>query len=282
MAIEVASSFERKAGVPLDDREVLADITARDAIPLLVRYEGMKVTVLDDGNGEQKLFWLKGGITNGDWEEFSSGGSGTGLIVSDITERNAIPNEDREIGMTVTVLDDGNGRQKDYWLVGGITNANWEEKKSGGGILTVATKAALDAVPAEDKYDGLMAFQLNDRILWEWDARYSPRWVMFAGTNVVNTPSVSGLSSSVRSMDNYIYINATEDLVSPQEPFGSGLYNQLNAKVTVINNSDFSICLRGGGGTWRIEGDDVWLSAKGHSATFLKAANSWILIGRSN
>ena len=41
MGIDVASSFTRKAPVPVDDSMVVADLTARDAIAAGVRYQGM-------------------------------------------------------------------------------------------------------------------------------------------------------------------------------------------------------------------------------------------------
>ena len=48
MGIEVASSFTRKAPVPLDDLTVVADLTARDAIEAGVRYEGMVCYVVSE------------------------------------------------------------------------------------------------------------------------------------------------------------------------------------------------------------------------------------------
>ena len=76
--IELSANFDVKTALPLDSRDVVADIAARDAIDLLVRYQTMMVKVLDDGTGSQKLFWLVGGTDNAHWEEFSSGGGGGG------------------------------------------------------------------------------------------------------------------------------------------------------------------------------------------------------------
>ena len=75
MGIELSSNFDVKTALPLDSRLVVADQTARDAIDALVRYEGMIVYVEADETNYQ----LVGGITNGDWEELSSGGSGCGF-----------------------------------------------------------------------------------------------------------------------------------------------------------------------------------------------------------
>lgn len=75
MGIEVASSFTRKAAVPLDDATIIADLTARDAIDSGIRYEGMIVYV----TAEATNFQLVGGIANENWQELSgAGGGGTG------------------------------------------------------------------------------------------------------------------------------------------------------------------------------------------------------------
>lgn len=72
MGINIASSFTRNAPVPIDDISVVADLTARDAIPAGVRYEGMPVFVISEGANYQ----LVGGILNANWEDFGSGGGG--------------------------------------------------------------------------------------------------------------------------------------------------------------------------------------------------------------
>jgi len=51
----------------------VVDVTARNAVATSRREEGMLVFVVDEG----KTYQLKGGITNGDWEEFASGGGDT-------------------------------------------------------------------------------------------------------------------------------------------------------------------------------------------------------------
>lgn len=71
--IPVTSSFTMNAALPLDDRATVADLTARDALPALRRWEGMLVYVVS----EQKHFTLKGGIADVNWSELS--GSGAGL-----------------------------------------------------------------------------------------------------------------------------------------------------------------------------------------------------------
>lgn len=82
MGIEISSQFDVKTTLPLDSRTVVADITARNAIPAGVRYISMEVKVLDSGDGTMKKYWLVGGITNSNWEEFSSGGGGGRTVVT--------------------------------------------------------------------------------------------------------------------------------------------------------------------------------------------------------
>lgn len=49
--------------------------------------------------------------------------------VGTVDELNKIPKKERYPGMTITVLDDGSGKQNDYWLVGddGFSGV-WEKK----------------------------------------------------------------------------------------------------------------------------------------------------------
>lgn len=63
MSINVSSNFRLFAALPLDDREVAADIATRDAIDPGERYDGLECYVVAD----QIVYRLVGGITNGDW-----------------------------------------------------------------------------------------------------------------------------------------------------------------------------------------------------------------------
>lgn len=74
MGISLGSDFTVSTGLALDDRIIAANITARDAIATLRRYEGMQCYVLAD----QKNYQLVGGVTNGDWVELKGGGGGGG------------------------------------------------------------------------------------------------------------------------------------------------------------------------------------------------------------
>jgi len=77
MGIPLGSQFDLTAAIPLDSRNVKADLTARDAIPSVARFEGLEVFVVS----EQLKYRLEGGITNSHW--VVAGGSG-GVINDDI------------------------------------------------------------------------------------------------------------------------------------------------------------------------------------------------------
>lgn len=101
MGIEVASSFTRKAAVPIDDLSVVADITARDAIASGVRFRGMVVHVLSDN----KNYQLNGGITNSDWKPHGSGGGGGGAGANWVPGQTDGPLEDIEFNEKVFLFD---------------------------------------------------------------------------------------------------------------------------------------------------------------------------------
>ncbi len=72
MGIALAANFTVNTALPIDDRFVFADITARDALSALRRYEGMIVYV----SSLDSVYLLKGGILNANWAPLK-GGSGS-------------------------------------------------------------------------------------------------------------------------------------------------------------------------------------------------------------
>ena len=78
MAIPYEDSINRTTAQPRFVDEIFATIALRDAYAETLRYVGMSCTVLDDGTGKQKDYWLVGGVTNAHWEEKKFGGSGSG------------------------------------------------------------------------------------------------------------------------------------------------------------------------------------------------------------
>jgi hypothetical protein len=80
MGIPLASGFTVGSPLPLDDRDVVADQSTRDAIITGRRYLGMKVYVVAD----KITYQLQDGITNSDWVDIGSGG-GAPLTVQTFT-----------------------------------------------------------------------------------------------------------------------------------------------------------------------------------------------------
>lgn len=80
MGINLVDGFNVTVAKPLDERSTVADLTARDAIPSGVRYQGMPCYVAD----KKLTYFLSGGITNADWKPLGagSGGSGSGSTLN--------------------------------------------------------------------------------------------------------------------------------------------------------------------------------------------------------
>jgi hypothetical protein len=68
MPIPISSNFHLSGQLPLDDKTIKVDLTARNAIPSGDRFQGLKVFV----TAEQKNYQLIGGITNSNWLEIIS------------------------------------------------------------------------------------------------------------------------------------------------------------------------------------------------------------------
>ena len=68
MAISIGTNFGVATSLPLDDRYVVADTTARNAIATGVRYDGLIVYQQDTNTQWQ----LQGGTVNGNWVDISS------------------------------------------------------------------------------------------------------------------------------------------------------------------------------------------------------------------
>jgi hypothetical protein len=135
MGIEISSEFDVQTALPIDSRFVVADLTARDAIPALRRYEGLICYV----EAEETNYQLVGGIADGDWAELSGSGGGGGILsVADLTARDAIDVGDRYEGLIAYVVSE----QKNYQLIGGTTNGDWTllYSEGGTGFFDVVTR----------------------------------------------------------------------------------------------------------------------------------------------
>jgi hypothetical protein len=69
MAIPIGSNFLLGSGLPLDGRTVVANTTARDAIPSIQRYDGLIVYT----TATSKNYQLRGGILNANWVDMTTG-----------------------------------------------------------------------------------------------------------------------------------------------------------------------------------------------------------------
>jgi len=76
MGIPLGSQFDLASAIPLDSRNVKADLTARDAIPSVARFEGLEVFVVSTG----VKYRLEGGILNTHWV-LATGSSGSGGVI---------------------------------------------------------------------------------------------------------------------------------------------------------------------------------------------------------
>lgn len=82
MGIIISSQFSLQAQLPLDDRAIQADLTARNAIGLIQRYFGLEVILTSDGSKYMLADAAMGGTdsdlsNNANW--IPAGGSGGGL-----------------------------------------------------------------------------------------------------------------------------------------------------------------------------------------------------------
>ena len=87
MGIQLGSNFTMNAALPLDDRQTVADLTARNAILSGKRYEGMLVYV----ESEQTNYQLVGGILDANWTELSgSGGTSSSVSGKELLTNNSV------------------------------------------------------------------------------------------------------------------------------------------------------------------------------------------------
>jgi len=136
--------------------QTVADTTARDAIPSGRRKEGM----LAYSQADDRYFVLEGGLTNPNWKEFGDDNRLVGGLqtVADTTARDAIPVAKRKEGMIVYSQAD----DRHFVLEGGTANVNWlelgDDNRLVGGLQTVASVAARNAIPAAKLKEGMVVY----------------------------------------------------------------------------------------------------------------------------
>jgi len=106
-------------------------------------------------------------------------GRGGWRTVANITERNTISADRRKLGMAVRVLNDGYGSQKNYTLLSGLENADWEEDLIGNRSIDSDTTYYVDGDNGNDSYTGLSWIQAKKTFsfLYSKDGYAIPREV---------------------------------------------------------------------------------------------------------
>lgn len=150
MGILLGSNFDVQTALPLDSRQSVADTTARDALNSLVRFKGMIVFSIAD----KKFYTLKNGITNGDWEELSSGGSGSMQIDWTLSSASAPEEKTNNYGLRYYQYDvpiDGT-----FWQ-SAFGTFKTPSSYTGGKQVTLKIKGFIDGVIGTD-------FAVGDKI----------------------------------------------------------------------------------------------------------------------
>lgn len=138
MGIQLGSNFTVNTNLPLDDRAVVADLTARDAIASGKRFEGMIVYVVSEATN----FQLIGGILNADWAELSGSGGASASSGSLALTNNSV-NDITAIGEYLTGFS---AIIIDYYIYRRSDSAN---KRMSGRIMLESVN---DAVSNPDKW----------------------------------------------------------------------------------------------------------------------------------
>lgn len=225
MAINIADSFNRTTAQPPFTGIIFADLTARDAYATTLRYEGMECYVIS----ESMYYSLVGGTDNADWIE-REGGSGSGVVaVADIAARNAIPEEDRALGMIVQVqtIADYDGPVS-FQLVGGITNADWVIFDD---ILVFPAMSDLVASsPALHKL-GIRAFIINLNLVYVLTLSGWSAEVTQDNNVTITNKDIDGGTASNTSRSTIPRAATIEAAAALTRKKGSILYNDFSDKI---------------------------------------------------
>lgn len=182
MSIQLSSNFNLNAQLPLDSRLVVNDLTARDAIPDVQRYEGLFTYVVS----ESKTYQLQGGITNADWVESGGGASGAGITIP-VPQISLIAGQQaqnvRGGGLVtsekpVRIGIDWRGQNNAFLAYNPkiflYRFKKVSKKRTANGVFN--TIAERDALPEEQRFDGYVCYVFetnsgymltNDLVTWE-------------------------------------------------------------------------------------------------------------------
>ena len=143
MAINIADGFKVNAGVPVDSRFVFVDLTARDALDSVLRYQGLKCFVIDEG----KFYSLVGGTGNENWIEEGAGdvtgpGSSSNNVIAVF---NGTTGKLLKQGTDVKWLLNG-GLILNYFLAGGYAIMNSDGQVNNSVNMFVSIQGSVEVV----------------------------------------------------------------------------------------------------------------------------------------
>lgn len=152
MGIPLGSNFNMSAAIPLDSRQVVADLTARDAIVAGIRWQGMQVFVV----GTQTTYILKTGITNSDWVIFggevpNTNGTNVDGTVSTVATLTKPANA---VGFILTNLDTSAASIR--WKIGSAATASSGQQLQPGrdtGYIPVGSDVSICAESGTQNYN---------------------------------------------------------------------------------------------------------------------------------
>lgn len=110
--------------------------------------------------------------------------------VADLAARDAIPSGVRYEGLLVYVVAEA----KNFQLVGGIANGNWQELSggSGSGVVVVADAAARLAIISGDRTEGMIVYQQDSRTHYTLRGGIlDANWALFTGWQIDATQTLS-------------------------------------------------------------------------------------------
>jgi len=204
-SIPLGSNFQLNSQLPLDARTVVADITARDAIPSGQRYRGLTVYVLSDSTNYQ----LQAGITNGDWIALAdAGGSmiypGAGIAVSNGSSWSAsIANNSANWNTAY-----GWG---DHSIVGYVTGTPW----TGLGYITDGNTGWDNSYGFITSLNGAV---LTDQTTPQTVGDTTNRLLKLWATDITVTNAITGsITGNAGTVTNGVYTNAANSfsLINP-------------------------------------------------------------------
>jgi len=202
MSIPISSNFNLNAQLPLDARTVVANITARDLIPSIQRYEGMIVYLVDTEINYQ----LQGGIANVDWAVFGEGRFG-------IEDNTSSVNRDIDMGGNEININNSNLITLNTQDISGLNGSQYYADDSQVAIISFN-----GGYQPSLNLGGSLAIlkNSNTNTLEECSTIISPSFIQFRQdkssipTFYLNIPSVSSTLNGTKYIPLSVQVNSIE------------------------------------------------------------------------